>query len=221
MNYNISSYNIIIGNPLYPKKEKINIELIDPNPSKDKKNIIQKLNPKKQIKKLIERTELLTDNPINKKLISLAKTIKVRNKKDFKKRIFLSYPSTAIKHANIIKDRFHKEYYIDEYQDADGNPILNEVISKIQKCDYFLGIWHHEVNAISKTGKYGISPWMPFELGVALSLNKNFLIIRSDKLDKRIWKRITPEKAIPEYNDLYFKDKTIKTIEIFFKKHFR
>ncbi len=219
ISYNTTPYNIKIGNPLYPKTNNVKIDLQINEQSK--RGLSDTFNFTNKIESLISLLEHKIDTPDLESLKNLANTILERNKSDNRKRVFLSYPYTASKHAEIIRNEFAEDYFLDEYQIADGNIILDEVLNKIKSCDYFLGIWHHELSSPSTSGKFGISPWMPFELGIALSEGKKFLVVRSDKLDKRIWKRITPEKAIPEYSDLNFKDDTLKIIRSFFKKHFR
>ena len=141
------------------------------------------------------------DFPQNKALSDIAKTIRIRNKENFKKRVFISYPKAASIHAKMVKDKLENLYFLDEYQQADGNIIMTEVIKRIRKCDYFLGIWHHEESTRTQDEKFGISPWMPLELGIAISEEKEFMVILSEKLNDEIWKRIKTEKGIPKYND--------------------
>jgi hypothetical protein len=46
--------------------------------------------------------------------------------------IFLSYPTSAQLHANLLRDRFKESYQIYEVQNPVGKDILEEVIDKIQ-----------------------------------------------------------------------------------------
>ncbi len=221
LDYNIKTYNISICQPLYPK-QKVTLKKKPLNLGINSKNsLTETLDFQEKIKTLVSKLESAEDSKELEELISLANIIDIRNKQDYRKRVFLSFPGSAAKHAKIIRSNFGEDYYIDEYQIADGNIILQEVLDKIKACDYFVGVWHHEVQMPSKEGKFGISPWMPFELGIALSEKKKYLVVRSEELDERIWKRITPGKAIPIYNDLNFKDETIRIIRNFFKRHFR
>jgi hypothetical protein len=83
-----------------------------------------------------------------------------------------------------------RHWRIVRYQKPDGEVILEQVIAKIEECDYFIGIWHHEEGSPGKAGT-GISPWMLFEYGVANAAKKQTIVVHSDKLHKDIWQRIT------------------------------
>lgn len=119
--------------------------------------------------------------------------------------VFLSYPKRASPHADqvkmneLMKDRFN----FDEYQEPDFTNIVNTVTDKIQSCDYFIGIWHHEEKMLGD--QYTVSPWMPFEYGVAVSAGKETIILHSDRLPDAITRRINSGIAHPAYSDLAFK----------------
>lgn len=121
-----------------------------------------------------------------------------------KRSIFLSYPRNAKEHAGLIEDALREEYDVKMYDLGGPEDITSEVLSLIAECDYFVGIWHHDENLPTGDGNYGISPWMPFEYGIAKALKKPTLVVHSDRLDERIWKRVSPGIPNPEYKDLYF-----------------
>jgi len=202
LNYDISKFQFRVGPPLYPKKTYTSLSVCNKSEIKrdDNENNISNI-----IEKTIEKieTKVESENHDNR-TIEILKIIALRNKNDFKQRIFISYPYSAKMHVELIKNSIGEDFFIDEYQVPDGNIILDQVIKKIKACDFFLAIWHHEEQMPVGNGSFGISPWMPFEYGVALSENKENFIVRSSKLDVKIWKRINPAKAIPEYNDLTF-----------------
>lgn len=58
-----------------------------------------------------------------------------------------------------------------------------------------------------------ISPWLPFEYGIALTARKKAIIVHSDKLDKSIWLRISAGIAQPEYSDVRFESEMIPLID--------
>lgn len=197
IDYDISRYDFKIGPPMYPKTQYTPLPLkIKPssiNPLKKKNEFIL------QIEDTINKLESSIDQEPNDKLtLELIKIIKIRNKENFKQRIFISYPHSAKEHVSLLKEKLNGEYHLDEYQDAGGEVILEEVIRKIKACDFFLALWHHEEHMSVGNGKYSITPWMPFEYGVALSEKKPCFIVHSAKLDERIWKRISPERTSPE-----------------------
>jgi hypothetical protein len=91
----------------------------------------------------------------------------------------------------------------------------------MSQSDYFIGIWHHDETLPTQDGKYGISPWMPFEYGIANALGKPSLVVHSDRLDEQIWKRINSGIANPEYKDLFFATDTLDRILQYCHRNFR
>lgn len=214
IDYDISRYDFRIGPTMYPKNP------FTPLPLDIKSSGIRPLRNKNEFSLLIDDTinKLATridQEPYDKLTLELIKIIKIRSKENFKQRIFISYPNSAKEHVSILKGKLENEYYLDEYQDAEGEVILDEVIRKIRSSDFFLAIWHHEEYMPVGNGKYSITPWMPFEYGIALSENKPCFIVHSAKLDERIWKRISPERTSPEYSDLTFINETVAKITSF------
>ena len=53
---------------------------------------------------------------------------------------------------------------------------------------------------------------MPFEYGVAFMAEKKSIIIHSEKLDEKVWKRINPGVTNHEYSDIEFKSKAVDDI---------
>lgn len=217
VDYDISRFDFKIGAPMYPKRNYTPIPIIINTGGVV--SIEEKESFDARIQETIGKLESNIDQEAYDKLtLDLIRIVKTRNRKDFKQRIFLSYPYSAKDHVSLIKTALEKDYFLDEYQDAGGEIILEEVIKKIKSCDFFLAIWHHEEQMPIGEGKYSISPWMPFEYGVALAEKKDNYIVRSSKLAERVWKRINPSKAIPEYNDLTFINQTLPRIISFVTK---
>lgn len=127
--------------------------------------------------------------------------------------IFLSYPHGARDHAMLIKRCLGTRYRLIEYQEPDAEVIRDQVVQKIHACDYFIGIWHHEQSG-------SISPWLPFEYGIALSARKKAIIVHSEKLHKSIWLRISPGIAQPEYSDVRFESEMVPLIDHYCREHF-
>lgn len=129
-----------------------------------------------------------------------------------KRSIFLSYPRNAKEHAGLIEAALGEEYDVKVYDLGGPEDITSAVLSLIAECDYFIGIWHHDENLPTADGNYGISPWMPFEYGIAKALKKPALVVHSDRLDEKIWKRVSPGIPNPEYKDLYFAKSAVSRI---------
>jgi len=126
-----------------------------------------------------------------------------------KPRVFLSFPHKAKEHGAVLRDVLERDgYLVDEYQLPRGEIIVKEVIAKIGACDVFVGIWHHD----SQRDKCTVSPWMPFEYGIALAFGRQCVMVHSKELDSSVWQRISPEIAHASYSDVRFESETIPII---------
>ena len=126
-----------------------------------------------------------------------------------KPRVFLSYPTRATAHADLLKKALEKYFDVEEYREQDFQDIVERVREKIRSCDFFVGIWHHEESGGSVAT---VSPWMPFEYGIALEAKKEAIVIFSDRLPEEIWKRIDPGRSQLRYSDLIFTTHTVEAV---------
>jgi acetolactate synthase small subunit len=170
---------------------------------------------KKQLKEL-NKTQNHEDTEAAKRLVQL---IQKRHMEQGQPSVFLSYPHSASELGKAVRKHMRRHWRIVRYQKPDGEVILEQVIAKIEECDYFIGIWHHEEGSPGKAGT-GISPWMLFEYGVANAAKKQTIVVHSDKLHKDIWQRINPGVSNPEYTETKFKSDTIPLIVDYCKRHF-
>jgi len=135
--------------------------------------------------------------------------------------LFLSYPTVAKAHAELLKaelsNEFPNYFEITDYQTSDFEIVVKSVKDRLRRCDYFVGIWHHE--DLLGHDEATISPWMPFEYGIALQAEKKAIVIHSDKLPQPIWKRIDPGISQPAYNDLTFSIDMIPKVINYVRKH--
>lgn len=221
--FNLKEYDLKVGNPLYPKVS---------NPSQVRINDLLGQDLGENVKKHFDIKEKVNgsiqklngngmDSSYGNEMGLLLNTIKQRVETENLPSIFLSYPRNANKHARLIKDQFKERYSFIEYQDPDGDNIIKQVMERIKNCDYFMGIWHHDESLPENGGKFNVSPWMPFELGVALSENKDIIIIRSEKISDKVVKRLIPHLSIPAYSDLFFQSKFLKILEKAMTKSFK
>jgi ACT domain-containing protein len=74
----------------------------------------------------------------------LLKLIQKRHAEHGRSGIFLSYPHSAADHGEALYQRLNGPYRVDRYQEPDGEAIPQNIIDKIEGCDYFIGIWHYE-----------------------------------------------------------------------------
>jgi len=129
--------------------------------------------------------------------------------------IFLSYPKSAALHADVLKGYLQKEGYEPiEYQSADLNVLRAEVKHRITHADFFLGIWHPEPD---RPGE--VSPWLPFEFGIASTLNKPAALIVSSRVHQHVWMRIEKNMAIPQYEDVTFERETVPLLLAYCKRN--
>lgn len=126
-------------------------------------------------------------------------------------RVFLSYPSSCSNHAKKLKGAIKGlKMLAIEQQDADGSEILPSIYRKIRSCDLFIGIWHPEESQKMEGDEYGVSPWMPFEYGIAMAHGQKCLVLCSARLSQRIWDRIDQGTSKPKYREDDF-DKVVET----------
>jgi hypothetical protein len=133
-----------------------------------------------------------------------------------KRLVFISYPRQgAARHAKLLKEALDREADFEGYMyDAQGaEPLVETICQRIREADYFVGIWHPDTNQPIGLGKFGISPWIPFEYGIAKTLEKRrIMVVHSEQLANEIWDRITRDIANKAYNDLEFAQKTVGEI---------
>jgi hypothetical protein len=130
--------------------------------------------------------------------------------KDVKGQVFLSIPAYCVSHIDMIRDRFKNELALEvlTYATPDGSRMVSkEALSMIRNADYFFGVWHHE-----KQSQDQMSPWLPFELGAAMSMEKKFHIIAHQKLPRELIERIEKNYALIRYDDITFPDALTKII---------
>jgi predicted amino acid-binding ACT domain protein len=210
----LNRYEVSVTLPRYPKIEN-GIEEIS---LKTGKEIVieeeDKIPIEQRISQTIERLKQLKPPYLHDRL----RLIEIVEKRFIKRKpsIFLSYPEPAGIHASLLKESLDDIYEVREYMEADLEVITKAVINQIAACDYFIGIWHHEKN--EKSG-YSVSPWLPFEYGIAKALKKPFAIVYSEKLPKSITDRIDHGVSKPKYADVTFERKTIPIILDYCKEH--
>lgn len=134
--------------------------------------------------------------------------------KTTKPRIFYSYPATAALHAALIQQALKPYFDCDQYQEPNAEDIASSVIGRIQQCDYFLAVWHPEAGKPTE-----ISPWMPFEFGIASVLGKQSMIVVASTIDERNWRRIDPHISRHRYTDNQFAETTVQAIVAYALKH--
>jgi hypothetical protein len=215
---------IKVGLPLYPRSSwsgqiALNSYLRN-DPARIRQDQKQLLNEALATAKARSR-----DDDERPRAIELLETVGRRMEGPVKPTLFLSYPFSASRHAGLVAKKLGDRYEIVDYRDPNGmieykegqsDAIVQTVAKLIVACDCFLGIWHHDETMPTEDGKFGISPWLPFEYGLAVAANKPTVVIHSEKLDKDVWGRIDPGIKNPEYSDILFQD-TLDMLDRYFK----
>lgn len=114
--------------------------------------------------------------------------------------VFLSFPRAAASEAALVRQALGNRFNFIVLQDADGVERITEgAIERILQAHCFIGIWHPER---VRGRKPSLSPWMPFEYGVALSHNKQCVILSHRDLPEFLADRIARDTARIIYGNL-------------------
>jgi hypothetical protein len=121
-------------------------------------------------------------------------------------RVFISYPTAAKDLMELLHERLERprspeevpEWAVEKY---DGNAGLPEEVDRIVRhkiliSDFFVGIWRSEPDSDSE-----ISPWLPYELGVAKAYQKHCCLIVSRRLPERVF-RVEPAIERISFTDM-------------------
>lgn len=216
---------IEIGAPRYPRKQQWQgTILVNEHPLAKQATPRPIVRPSIQellVHKISGAAKVAADSAPVQAATKLLELVQRRTSKSALPRIFVSYPKNAVRHALALRKQLDGKYEWDEYQDPDGEDIVSQVQNKITDCDYFIGIWHHDESLPASPGKYNVSPWMPFEYGIAIAESKKSIVIHSEKVDERVWRRINANIANPEYSDLHFLSDTVPKVVGYCAAHFR
>jgi hypothetical protein len=114
-------------------------------------------------------------------------------------------------HGSIVREMLKTQLELESthYIEADGSPSLCEAATKmIRDCDFFYSIWHPYNDVPGQ-----LSPWMPFEFGVARSLGKPYMMVVHDSLFDQVTQFVGTALALPRYVDLIFEEVVNRTME--------
>jgi hypothetical protein len=113
--------------------------------------------------------------------------------------VFLSYSRVAADEAALVRRTLEHRFHVVVLQDADIEHITEGAITRVIKSHCFIGVWRPET---IRSGSQAISPWMPFEYGVALSHHKPCVILSHRSLPSFIADRISRDTAHIAYSNL-------------------
>jgi len=113
--------------------------------------------------------------------------------------VFLSFPKAAKRQVALIEKRLGNRFQFIKLQDGDVEEVTQGAIERIVRAHCFIGVWHPEK---IKGKDPSLSPWMPFEYGVARSHNKPCVILSHNSLPARLVDRIERDKTRIPYTSL-------------------
>lgn len=206
-------FTVEIGPPEYPLTRSPEFHTVGSGPGRPSE--IDKGSPSDRLEKLIEEykeREQPRGDEYSERLDYLESQLKLMTRHPG---VFLSYPKVAERHAERIKLALEARFGPKRLSITDGMApgfeyIVDQVMDDIRACDFFIGIWHHEEELGHDVGT--VSPWLPFEYGIALEAGKKCVIIHSDRLPPTISRRISPGISQPAYNDLTFLERTVEDV---------
>ncbi len=139
-----------------------------------------------------------------------------------RQKIFISYPSAGQEYMEELRQRLEsdkeKRWEIEVYIDTTpADFTYSEARRLISDSDYFIGIWHPE----NKDGAVLTSPWLPFELGLAMAFHKPFKLVAHSSLPrKELVQRIAGDTAAYWYKDMdEFKNIALKSLLAFMESN--
>jgi hypothetical protein len=126
------------------------------------------------------------------------------------KRVFVSYSQTSgtkyfgqlqrlLKVANFeVIDGFR------EVRGTDGN-ILRNVLHQLRRSTFYMAILSKEIPVRHGRGvRWAPGVWLSEEKGMALALERPFVLLIHEEIYEDFWKKTTPEKAHIFFNDKNF-----------------
>lgn len=124
-----------------------------------------------------------------------------------RKTVFLSYPASARHLVALLKPGLLENFVIIEYQPAADEAVSTTVDQYIARADYFLAIWYPK-SALDDQ----ISPWLPYELGVANALHRPSLLMVARLVTMSAWQRIDRDVPTGLFSEHTFAEETIPEV---------
>lgn len=102
-----------------------------------------------------------------------------RHERKLKRGLFLSYPGSAARLVNsYLVSALDDRYAVRKYDQPGGEKMREAIIGLMRASDYFIGIWHPEVDEAGlPIDPVQMSPWLHFEWGVACSLGLSWALL--------------------------------------------
>ncbi|MEM6347580.1 MAG: hypothetical protein AAF927_27075 [Bacteroidota bacterium] len=146
---------------------------------------------------------------------------RISEQRYFPKTVFISYSkASGAGLFEYIKRELEKEDFevitgFRRQPNTEGN-VLKKVLKNLNMASIYLGILTKDLQIIEgESVKWGPSVWTMEEKGMALALEKPFVLIIDREIHSDFWKKTTPEKdhIIFEGKDDFYSSKVIEAID--------
>jgi hypothetical protein len=209
-------YNIKLGSPLYPKRNMVRSRTLvtGRSPAQEPDRPIPPLDHLEKFAVGDPESEATSrghrDARAEREIRERLTTTILNRRRAPEPRLFLSYSGSGAEHARCLKEQLESvEFKVVDYPKPSGDLILEEAQRLIALCDFFLGLWTPDTDNTERPAQavaiYGPSPWLPVELGVALSLpgsSGNVNWGASTNLPERVKMRIGKDRGHWEIEDV-------------------
>jgi hypothetical protein len=212
----ITSGEVTVGAPLYPRRYGGSEEAFEPL-------TWSKRRPRSRPTPGRPPTQLYRDAPKHSEMEALANVVGAYRRRSVRRRMFLSYPERAKelvhKHLEGALTKL-KRYDLIVYDEGRGKPQTPEIVRLIRSCDYFVGIWHPDQVVAGEKPVVTLSPWMPFEFGVAFARGVERVLAVHELVPKDIWDRIDKDTGRHRYSDGNFASDLVPGLIKFCREEF-
>lgn len=136
----------------------------------------------------------------------------------FPQRVFISYSQqTGVYQYNFIKQLLMEKKFdiVDGFMRHEGDDgyVLKRVTLQLSSCSIYVCILTCEEEVETKAGKKFIpSVWTIEEKGMALGLQKPFVLLADERIDKKYWIKTTPDKLHFIFNSDNFHEKAKQAV---------
>lgn len=202
-------YRVTLEPPLYPKDMPFTpVALFDGAISPESITIVTASGAERDVQQMASRAATDDDFAPRRWLTSLI--FAPEWGPQGKPTVFLSYPHAASTEAALIRQVLGNRFDFIVLQEGDVEHITEGAVARIVQAHCFIGIWHPER---VRGGKPSLSPWMPFEYGVALSHNKQCVILSHRDVPDDLADRISRDTARIVYGNLVTEPEKLKDLE--------
>ena len=116
------------------------------------------------------------------------------------RRVFISRSTRGADHYVLAKDRLLELGFTpsDGFDLQHGPAVDTAILAAIKNAEFFLGIWTGEdasvfaIDCEPSEERQSPSPWMPFELGMAIALGKPYALLIEKTVAETYFKKIVP-----------------------------